>query len=61
MYVCLCNSIKDKDMASAVAKGAQCASEVYKHHGCKPQCGKCVPFVREALPAMAASLESPRA
>jgi bacterioferritin-associated ferredoxin len=51
MYVCLCNCLKDKDMASAIENGAQCVSDVYKHHGCKPQCGKCVPYVRESLPA----------
>lgn len=50
MYICLCNSLRDKDMAAAIESGAQCVSDVYKHHGCAPQCGKCVPYVREALP-----------
>lgn len=56
MYVCLCNCLKDKDMASAIEKGAKRASDIYKHHGCKPQCGKCVPYVRESLPAATASM-----
>lgn len=37
-------------MTAAIESGAQCVSEVYKHHGCAPQCGKCVPYVRESLP-----------
>lgn len=47
MYICLCNSLREKDMAAAIESGAQCVSEIYKHHGCAPQCGKCVPYVRE--------------
>jgi bacterioferritin-associated ferredoxin len=41
--------LKEKDMATAIESGAQCVSDIYKHHGCKPQCGKCVPYVRESL------------
>lgn len=55
MYVCLCNNLKDRDMHSAIAGGASSVSEVYKHHGCTPQCGKCVPFVRESLPSAIAA------
>jgi bacterioferritin-associated ferredoxin len=50
MYFCLCNSLKDKDVTAAIENGAQCVSDVYKHNGCKPQCGKCVPYLRESLP-----------
>lgn len=56
MYFCLCNCLKDKDMTAAIEGGAQCVSDVYKHNGCTPQCGKCVPYVRELLPAAAMSL-----
>lgn len=49
MIICFCNNLREKDMATAIAEGAQCASDVYKHHGCKPQCGKCVPFVRDEM------------
>ncbi len=56
MYVCLCNCFKETDMASAIAAGAKCASEVYKNLGCKPQCGKCVPYVRQSVASPAASV-----
>lgn len=56
MYICLCNNLKEKDMDAAIAGGAQCVSDIYKHHGCKPQCGKCIPYVRESLPVSSLSV-----
>lgn len=49
MFVCLCNGLKDSQMCGAIDGGANCVSAVYKSLGCQPQCGKCVPFVREQL------------
>ena len=49
MYVCLCNGITDRDF-HAHADGEACTvSMVYRALGAKPQCGKCVPFVRQLL------------
>ncbi len=49
MYVCLCNAITDRDFrAHAECEGCT-VSAVYRSLGKKPQCGKCVPFVREVL------------
>jgi len=52
MYVCLCNAITDRDLRAHAAH-AECAgcsvSAVYRSLGKKPQCGKCVPFVRQLL------------
>jgi len=45
----MCNALKDSQMCGAIAGGANCVSEVYKSLGCQPQCGKCVPYVREQL------------
>ncbi|MBM3617455.1 MAG: hypothetical protein FJX23_02800 [Alphaproteobacteria bacterium] len=56
MIICFCNNLREKDMATAIAEGAQCAGDVYKHHGCKPQCGKCVPYVRDAIPSGCAAM-----
>jgi bacterioferritin-associated ferredoxin len=51
MYVCLCNAITDRDFrAHAHAECEGCTvSTVYRSLGKKPQCGKCVPFVRQLL------------
>jgi bacterioferritin-associated ferredoxin len=62
MYVCLCNAITDNEF-HAHAKGEGTVSAVYRSLGRKPECGKCVPYVRQLLqrvietgrPAVAAS------
>ena len=49
MYICLCNAITDRDVR-AHAGGEGCSvAMVYRALGCEPQCGKCVPFVRQML------------
>lgn len=54
MYVCLCNALKEQEMCGVIRDGASCVSEVYQSLGCKPVCGKCVPYVREELLGSAA-------
>lgn len=49
MYVCLCNAIRDRDLHPHVAGGGCSVAMVYRALGCEPQCGKCVPFIRQAL------------
>jgi bacterioferritin-associated ferredoxin len=48
MYVCLCNCLTDRDLRNSAAGGCSVAM-VYRSLGCEPQCGKCVPFVRQML------------
>jgi bacterioferritin-associated ferredoxin len=48
MYVCLCNGFTDRDVR-AHCESAASVSMVYRALGCEPQCGKCVPFVRQML------------
>jgi bacterioferritin-associated ferredoxin len=49
MYVCLCNALTDRDVSPHMAGGNCSVSMVYRACGCQPQCGKCVPFVRQML------------
>ena len=49
MYVCLCNALTDRDLRPHTAAGTCSVSMVYRACGCQPQCGKCVPFVRQML------------
>ena len=49
MYVCLCNALTDRDLAPHTATGTSSVSMVYQACGCRPQCGKCVPLVRQML------------
>ena len=49
MYVCLCNALTDRDLLPHTATGTSSVSMVYQACGCRPQCGKCVPMVRQML------------
>lgn len=49
MYVCLCNAINDKCVRQAVKDGAKNPCHIFKSQGCKAQCGKCVPLMREII------------
>ncbi|MGH7031576.1 MAG: (2Fe-2S)-binding protein [Stellaceae bacterium] len=49
MYVCLCNAITDRDVRAHSECEGCTVSAVYRALGTRPQCGKCVPFVREML------------
>jgi bacterioferritin-associated ferredoxin len=59
MYICLCNALTDRDIGSHLAGGACSVAMVYRACGCRPQCGKCVPFVREMLRQGSAEATSP--
>lgn len=52
MYVCLCNGITDRDIERAAATAEGSVAQVYRGLGCAPQCGKCVPYVRDRLAGM---------
>jgi len=49
MYVCVCNALRDRDVLPHAVGGNCSVSMVYQACGCRPQCGKCVPYVRQML------------
>jgi bacterioferritin-associated ferredoxin len=49
MYVCLCNGLTDRDVRNCAEDGCSSVAMVYRSLGCAPQCGKCVPYVRQML------------
>lgn len=49
MYVCLCNAVTDRDFRRHAGAEDGTVAAVYRALGAKPQCGKCVPFVRQLL------------
>jgi bacterioferritin-associated ferredoxin len=52
MYLCVCNAISDRDAhAHLKVARADCptVAMIYRALGAKPQCGKCVPLVRQLL------------
>ncbi|MEM8771453.1 MAG: (2Fe-2S)-binding protein [Pseudomonadota bacterium] len=48
MYVCICNALKDKQIAAA-SDNARTVAEVFKRCGRRPQCGKCLPDVAQMI------------
>ena len=60
MYICLCNALTDRDVRAKSGEGCS-VSMVLSLAGLRePQCGKCVPFVRQMLreAAPAGSMEA---
>jgi bacterioferritin-associated ferredoxin len=49
MYVCLCNGFTDRQVRAVCPAAGGSTAEVYRSLGVRPQCGKCVPFVRELV------------
>ncbi len=48
MYICICNALKDKQLAEA-GKDARTVADVFRRCGSRPQCGKCLPDVAQMI------------
>jgi bacterioferritin-associated ferredoxin len=57
MYICTCNTLTECAVSTAVRDGAASATQIFAKLDCAPQCGKCLPVLRErvrsASPGMA--------
>lgn len=49
MYVCNCNGIRERQVRAAIEAGAAKPADVFRAHGCKPQCARCVCEMREMI------------
>jgi len=49
MYVCMCNALRDRDVAAAAAAGARTAVDAYRALGAAPRCGRCLPFAQRFI------------
>lgn len=48
MYVCICNALKDRQLADA-SDGARTVADVFRRCGRRPQCGKCLSDVAQII------------
>ncbi len=48
MYICICNALREKDIAAA-SYGARSVADVFRRCGHRPQCGKCLRDVAEII------------
>lgn len=53
MYICLCNRLTDHQVRRS-AEPDVTVEQIYHRLGCVPQCGKCIPVVRDILAGVAA-------
>jgi len=49
VYVCNCNGIRERQVRAAIEAGASRPAEVFRAHGCKVQCARCVCEMREMI------------
>lgn len=49
MVVCVCNAIRERQVRDAVRQGASDPCGAYASLGCRPKCGKCLPFAKELI------------
>jgi bacterioferritin-associated ferredoxin len=48
MYICICNALKDKELAAA-SSDARTVADVFRRCGARPQCGKCLADVAQII------------
>ena len=51
MYVCNCNGLRERDVRTAIDRGAARPAEVFRHCQSRPQCAKCVCDMRRMIEA----------
>ncbi|GAB4577122.1 MAG: hypothetical protein Tsb008_22650 [Rhodothalassiaceae bacterium] len=51
MYVCICNGLNEARVRAAARESGerQCARRVYRHLGCRPQCGLCLSHAEKLI------------
>lgn len=49
MYVCICNALRDRELAEAAGDEARTVADVFRRCGRRPQCGKCLPDVARMI------------
>ena len=49
VYVCNCNGLRQRDVASAIEAGASRPRDVFAAHQCQAQCAKCGCEMREMI------------
>jgi bacterioferritin-associated ferredoxin len=49
VYVCNCNGIRERQVRAAIEAGASKPAEIFRAHGCKAQCARCVCEMRDMI------------
>ena len=57
MYICNCNGLNERDVDAAIRAGACRNGDVHSFHGCRPECAKCLPEIRDRILQSRCSVE----
>ena len=49
MYICICNALSEKRVRAAAAASNGSTAAVYRALDCRPQCGRCIPMIRDIV------------
>lgn len=49
MFICICNQLKEREVAAVVENGVSTLGDMFKALGCAPRCGMCVPYLQECM------------
>ncbi|BBK38605.1 hypothetical protein STAQ_36830 [Allostella sp. ATCC 35155] len=49
MIICSCRVISDREIRAAVVDGARRCGDIFRRCGNAPQCGTCLPTIRQML------------
>lgn len=49
MYICICNALSEKRIRAAAATSKGSTAAVYRALDCRPQCGRCIPTIRDIV------------
>jgi bacterioferritin-associated ferredoxin len=49
MYVCNCNGIREREVRTAIERGAHRPADVFRHCHAAPRCAKCVCDMRRMI------------
>ena len=60
MIVCLCKSVSDRDVAKAIANGAESVDEIVQCTGAGSGCGTCRQGLQQAIDMSSGKLAKPR-
>ena len=50
MYVCICNALNERKVSEAIREsGAPSVAAVFRAHGCRPKCRRCIEIVAREI------------
>lgn len=49
MFACICNAVRDEEVARVIAEGVGSVDDVYRRLGVEPQCRSCESHIEQMM------------